>query len=337
MQRWRHFSFSISWTFKRFEMGSIGNPKVINRVVNVLYNIGFWHQGDIPTARELRSKLFYGIYYSLFVLSTVVGGIINEEIGKQVFLLEALLISSVLFIKFGFLIWNQRRILDLLHRIGTFSVRNDNLVEILNGKLGGFSKCLYALIAAEAITCLEVIIIPFVGSEQNLFLEIAFPWDYKNSEIAYWAAHIFVLVATVLSMLITILSMIIWYLLLSCSLRYTILDSELKKIGQMGDEIKVSKKMRHNMYARDLIECVVVHLHTKEYENDVSPSELVTHSLQYFDRLTDELGSFLSEIFFIQFGTSGLCICASIYCLIFVSDLSEFLYHIRLHFVPFHF
>lgn len=39
-------------------------------------------------------------------------------------------------------------------------------------------------------------------------------------------------------------------------------------------------------------------------------------------RLINELESFFSNLFFIQIGTSALCICGSVYCVAFVNQLS---------------
>lgn len=42
-------------------------------------------------------------------------------------------------------------------------------------------------------------------------------------------------------------------------------------------------------------------------------------NISVFIRLINEVSEFCSPIFFIQFGTSGLCICGSVYSLAFVN------------------
>ncbi|XP_037032708.1 odorant receptor 94b-like [Bradysia coprophila] len=278
-------------------MYSIGIDKVISAIINFFYFIGLWHRGATATARERRTKLLYYICNSLFLVSLVAGAITNEEVGKKIFLAEASIVVIVLNVKLGLLIWKQNRIVNLLNRVCNFTVRCDEDLEFFNRTKGEFIKFIISFIVMETIACFEVTLIPLVRSEKNLVIEIGFPWDYKSSEIAFWTATIFLLPATVVTSIASFLSMIIWYLLLSCSLRYDILGSEMKRMGQKSEPMKLSEKQKHNLFEQHLKECVVVHLHTRE--------------------LTEEVGSFFAEIFLIQFGTSALCICGSIYCLVF--------------------
>ncbi|XP_037039775.1 odorant receptor Or2-like [Bradysia coprophila] len=63
----------------------------------------------------------------------------------------------------------------------------------------------------------------------------------------------------------------------------------------------MTEKKQQAIFYQDLVASIEAHLHLR--------------------RLIDELESFLSNLFLLQFATSGLCICGSIYCLAF--DISD--------------
>ncbi|XP_037032673.1 odorant receptor 94a-like [Bradysia coprophila] len=274
--------------------------KVIQQTVSLLYYIGIWHRGDEPTAKELRTKFFYCIYYLMFLVSLVVGSVVSEKEDEAIFLVEASIAIAVLTVKLWYLIWKQKPILDLLNQIGVFSIRYEADVGVFNVKLRQFRKFVLLVCVMATVACFEVLFVPFVAKKKNLIFEIGFPLDYKNSEIAFWIANSFILTECVLSMITTFFFILIWYLLLSCSLRYNLLGSELKKLGQIISEETndaISEKRKQIIFMQDLKASIVAHLHLK--------------------KLTDDLDSFSSNMFFLQFGTSGLCIYRSVYCLAF--------------------
>ncbi|XP_037050106.1 odorant receptor Or2-like [Bradysia coprophila] len=91
----------------------------------------------------------------------------------------------------------------------------------------------------------------------------------------------------------------------------------MKNMGQVSSEnVKMTETQRHIKFFEDLKTSINAHLLLRELVNDV------------------EL--FFSDLFFIQFGTSGLSICGSIYCLAF--DVGDNLLERFVHlFVAFYF
>ncbi|XP_037032787.1 odorant receptor 94b-like [Bradysia coprophila] len=281
-------------------MSHVQIDNVISQMVSLFYYIGFWHRGDEPTAKELRWKFFYCIYYIVFVASMVVGSMISEKDDETIFMVESSITVGVFNVKLWFLIWKQKPILDLLHRICVFSIRYEEDFRFFNVKLRVFRKFVIFFCIMASVACLEVLLAPFIASKKIIIFEIGFPLDYKNSEIAFWIANSFILTECVLSMITTFFSILIWYLLLSCSLRYNLLGRELKRLGQIISEDsknEISEKQKHTIFMQDLKASIDAHLHLK--------------------KLTDDLESFTSHMLFLQFGTSGLCICGSVYCLAF--------------------
>lgn len=236
--------------------------KMMRQIISLFYRIGFWHRGSEASVGELLIKLFYCIYQFLFVISLVVGAIINEK--ESILLVEGLIIVALLSFKMWFIIWKQKQIVELLNRICVFSIRNDDDFTFVNKKLGKFIKFVIVLVFACIFgILLEVTVIPFVGSEKTLFLKIGFPWDWKNNEAAFWAANAFLFTELMLSMTAVPFSITIWYLMLICSLRYEVLASDLRSMGQTNE--KLSEKENQNVFLYNLKTSMVAHLQLREY------------------------------------------------------------------------
>ena len=223
-------------------MHSIQIPKAIALIISFFYLIGFWHRGEKPTVKEIRLKLFYCIYYALFFLSIVVGAIINEEMDQSIFLAELSMGVGVMCLQLWLLIWKQNEILNLLNRVSVFSIQDDDDHDVFTEKVRGFMKFVFVFMTTlTTADFLMSVVYPLVGSERTLFIEIAFPLDYKNSDIAFFIAAVWFFTETFLTMSVIYFSVIIWYVLLICALRYEILGSELKRMGQISENVKVTE------------------------------------------------------------------------------------------------
>ncbi|XP_037039738.1 putative odorant receptor 71a [Bradysia coprophila] len=280
-------------------MHSIRIHKVIDRMISFFRRIGIWHGEDWPTVAQLRLKSFYCIYYLFFLFSFFIGAISKETVDESVFLAEVSIIVMVFTIKIWMLIWKQKQIMTLLSRICVFSIRNDEEFKFFTDKVENFIKFVNVFACASAGAAVGCSVFPFVGDKRSLLLDLAFPMDWKSSEIGFWLAYIFFVTEMVLSLLALPFSVIIWYLLLHCSLRYKILGMEIRKMGQRisGNKVKISEKERQTIFYQDLLVAIADHLHLRE--------------------IIGEVEEFLSKLFLLQFATSGLCICGSIYCLAF--------------------
>lgn len=236
-------------------MHSIRVHKVINRKISWFRLFGFWHPGNEPTARKWRLKFFYCIYHPLFCLSLGTGAITNENRDKSIFLTEIFIAMSVISVKLWTLVWKQRQIEELLDGICVFSIRDDNDFSVFNKKLEKFMNFTVAFSFSMVFGCfLEAAILPFLGNERTLFFNIAFPFDWRNNEIAFWMANIFIFTQMFIVAHTALFSVIIWYLLLNCALRYEVLGSEVTKMGY-----------QQNSFLQDLSASIGGHLRLRKY------------------------------------------------------------------------
>ncbi len=266
-------------------MHSIRINKVINQMISLFYRIGFWHRGEKATTNEQGFKALYCIYHFLFTISLAVTAITTEESDESVFLAEYSIIAFVLSVKLCVLIWNQKRILELLNQICVFSIRYDDDFTFINKKLKIFGDfVVFASTAAWFTGFCEAIVAPFIGSERTLFFKIAFPWDWKNNDIAYCVAYLFMFSEVFLSLTTASINILIWYLMFNCSLLYQVLGSELTKMGQIDGkkDLKISKKAKQHLYVMELNVAIDAHRHITEYIQDRYARSVPVLNLKHF-------------------------------------------------------
>lgn len=238
------------------------------QIIFLLQYIGFWHRGDEATVRELVIKWSYCVYYSLFVVSLAIGGIRSENGDEAIFLIEIAVIVSVLAYKLCVLTWKQNQIVVLLNRISIFSIKYDEDLTIFNGKIESFMKFVKVfLISFFVALFFEVAVAPFLNIENTLFFAIAFPLDWKQNIIAFWIANIFLFTEIGLCVAPLLFAITIWYLMLNCSLRYKIMQGELRNLGRTSDggRADASDKAWHKAFSQDLKSSIDRHILLRGY------------------------------------------------------------------------
>lgn len=249
-------------------MHSIRIDNVINQMISFFYRIGFWHRGEKATTIELTIKAFYCVYQFLFTVSLAVGAITTKESDESVFLAEISIAVFILSVKLWVLIWKQKRILELLNRICVFSMRYSDDFTFVNKKLKRFLNfVVFASIGLYVTGFSEVVALPLVANEKMLFFKITFPLDWKNSDIAYLIACIFLATELFLTITAFLFNGIMWYLMLNCSLRYQVLASQLRKMGHTSEikNIIISETVKQVLYFEDLQAAIDANLHIRKY------------------------------------------------------------------------
>lgn len=238
--------------------------KSVQRIIEFLYRTSFWNRHDDETFGQKTLKIFYSIYYSLAIISMVVGAVTTENNNERIMLAETGIMTVVFIVKLLYLIWRKKEILELLNQLCCYWVDDRDTFISINDKLNNFMKFLTAL-SAFACLCLfcETFVAPFVGKEKTIFFPIAFPLDWRHNEFAYWMAFTFLGTAMAMTAISLLFSMILWYLMANCSWRYDALGQEMKKMGEMqlDDE---SADVR-DIYCQELARVIKSHSHLKEY------------------------------------------------------------------------
>lgn len=233
-------------------------------MISLFYRTGIWHRGNTPTVKEIVIKFLYSIYCSLMLPSFAVGAIKSENKNESIFLAEYSIADVVVVAKLWLLIWKQNEILNLLNGVCVFSIRHDDDHKRFDDRLRVFVTFAFVFVIATAIAgTLGSTVLSVVGNEKKLFIKIGFPLDYQNNDIAFWLATTFLFTANLWYVMAVIFTVIIWYLLFVCALRYEVLGSELKILGQISNEADGNKSDKQTR--KRFFEDLMTSIHTQLY------------------------------------------------------------------------
>nr|QGW45408.1 odorant receptor 35 [Bradysia odoriphaga] len=276
-------------------MHSVQVHRVIDQVISIFYWVGYWHRGDCPTAKEFGTKVISCVYYLLFGMSLAVAGLKSGNSDESIFLWESCLVILISTAKILILIHKQKQIVRSLNLIGVFSIRDAEDVIYYNFKLGRFMKFVVTFLCVTVCAIMFANGVPFFSSERTMIVDFAFPLDWRKGGTEFWISYTFITTEIVLTFSAVLFTVVIWYLMLLCSLRYELIGREIVKNGQKGERLSVMEK--HNLFRKDIESSIIAH--------------------QRLRGLIDELVSFVSKLFLLQFGTGASCVCLSVYCLAF--------------------
>nr|QGW45420.1 odorant receptor 47 [Bradysia odoriphaga] len=292
--------------------------KFFSQLISFFHRFGFWHRGNEANVRELIVQFILCFYHLSFVVALVIGATRGENGDQGIFLMEIAVAVGVTNVKLFAMVLKQKQILVLINRIGSFSIKHDEDYNIFNARIESFVKFVKVfMVTFYVVVFFEVGVAPFLNNEYTLFFQIAFPLDWKHNAIYFWIANIFLGTGVGLSGAPIMFSATVWYLLLICSSRYDALANELRNMGRLKEQERVgasNESWNHKVFLQDLISSIDRLLHLRGLINDVE--------------------AFCSFLFFVQLGTSGLCICGSVYALAFSlgNNLLEFIIHVYILF-----
>lgn len=247
-------------------MYSIQIHTVLKKLLSFYYLMGFWYRGKVPTIKEKMLRMFYSIYLLSVLISLIIATATNENVDLAIFSCECGIADAVLCVKLWMFIWKQKQIQEILNQISVFSMQNYELFKDFENKLEKPMKFASICFRAFFVYTFLIGIGPFVGTERKFFVDFALPLDYKNNEIAFWIAYVYLTTVAALGIIITVsTSVVIGYLMFHCSLRYEVLGSELRIMGRIASNGKegMTEKEKQRQFLRDLIASIDSYRHLR--------------------------------------------------------------------------
>lgn len=246
--------------------------KRINQMMELFYRLGLWHRGDEATGVETGIKLFYSIFHSLYTMSIMAGAITTDNSDESIFLVLCAILMGVMSFKLSCIIWRKKQILELLHRICIYSIVDQEDFTLVDDQVKSFMKfgTFFISFSYFAAIC-AVLVVPFLGSEKTLFVNLGLPLDWKNNELHYWIAFTFATFGMFLSSITLLFSLIIWYLMVHCALKYNVLGNYIRKmgvigtVGAKGNQRRMPEEVKQNLFQQDLITVINSHQDIKKY------------------------------------------------------------------------
>lgn len=247
-------------------MFKIEGHKQIDRIISVFYFIGLWH-GNRNVFCNWASKIWHIVVYVYYPIALLLGGLISDNETERVFLGVVGIVTVVLSVRFYYIIWKKDEIVGFIREIGTFSMTDNGEFNEVNNNIKGFMKFVSYLefVLLCAVIGLSIVSLPIFSNEKHLPFNIYFPLDWKQSEVVYWIAYIFVMYEVVLSWMCTLFNVIVWYLMMSCATKYKLLGNKFRKMGFDGRTL-ISVSGKQDLFLEELIELIKDHQNLQKYK-----------------------------------------------------------------------
>lgn len=215
-------------------MSKIGIPKRINQIISIFYFIGLWHDDNYSNSRKLASNVWFLVAFVCYIISVAAGAVLSENEAESIFLANISIIAFNLTIRLYYWQWKQDEIINFIEQFGTHSIDDSKLFNQIDKKIGNFVKfaTIFKFMTTAAI--LTIIGLPIVSNEKRLPLNIYIPFNWKESDILFCVAFLFFVYEMILAITFILFNLIIWYLLINSAIKYEILGTEFRRIGEEG-------------------------------------------------------------------------------------------------------
>lgn len=245
-------------------MSRIGIHDTIKQIIATFYRLRFWDIRNRTSFRETGLQLFHFIYFASFVALMAIGACINIDKDEYIFLTVAAMINGVVVFKMAYIIWKKNEILSFIHELCNHRSINDieKFIEF-NSKLKKFMIFAKSFIWLCVIGVSFALFVPVISAEKKLVFNIGLPTDWKNNEIVFWVAHIYIIVGCIYSSLSLLLSIVIWYVMMNSAIKYEMLEDQLRKSGVQKENITEVEKQKFLL--EDLIAAIRIHLTVNKY------------------------------------------------------------------------
>lgn len=293
-------------------------PDVVRRFKSMYYAVGLWNGKGKVTVLQV----FYFTFFSAFNLSSVVGVSTSENTDNAVFLTVIVLIIFIQSYRLYFIIGKQNQILEFMSRVCVNSTDNYDAFRGATNKIRNMCRLALSFLGISYTLCVGVVVLPVI--RKKLLFDIAFPWDYRIHEFAFWMAYGLVAGSYILSITLLIFVCMIWYMMQIFVVKYDILGKEFQSLGkEMNGENRTTSQGNRASYIRRLIEGIKRLETINEYAKNRHAFKNVFENhffLLLLIRQLDEFESTFSSLFLLQIITSSMCICGATFVLSFVSQ-----------------
>lgn len=237
--------------------------KGIIQFITIFQCLAFWVDGNETLCSQIV-KYFHFLFFTSFVISLGTGAFITEEMEDSVFLLAAFVAVLVHFGSFFHILWRGNEIFRLIYQIGTINFTHHEEYIRVNGTMNNLMKFAKCVLMLSVITFALSFIFYGVEGRKRLFLNIAFPLDWKNSEIGYWVTFSYLVIEIIYCTVIFFLNIIIWFLMHSLTIKYDILGNQLRRMGSSTTGQKISAARKQHLFLQNLIETIKAHQKMQE-------------------------------------------------------------------------
>lgn len=205
-----------------------------------------------------------------FAICLIAGAVNSQDKDDAIFSGEATIVILVHTYRLYYIIWKKEEILMLIQETGTYYINDLDVFIQIRNKMRNLIKFAIYYILMLFLAVAFISIVPAVSKTKTLAINIAFPFDWKNSEIVYWLAHLYIVVECFLACIVSLLSVIIWYIMQSLACQYEVLGTQLKQLGLGIKSVIIqdsSELVNQKLFVQNLIVAIKTRQSIGQYEH----------------------------------------------------------------------
>lgn len=230
----------------------------IKKIKTIFQCFGWWDFKEGKTFIK-RMQFFFFVFYICCPVSMLAGALITNDRQESVSLMTVGIASSVHVFRLFCIIWKKSEILGFIHQADSLSTEDHEELNRINKKLENFVT--FAKVLIISVFFALYLFLAEAGIEKKLPFNIGFPLDYRNSEIGYWTAFVYLGIQILYTTVICLFTVTIWYLMLIFSINYELLGKRMRRSGMTKERntktkpietLNISEEEKHN-FQQDLI------------------------------------------------------------------------------------
>ncbi len=245
-------------------MFTIEVHKIVNQMISYLYLFGIWQNESHSRFRVWCSRVWYLLAYGYVAIAIALGSMTTDNENEVVFLAVLAIVAFVLELRLYLFLWRKDEIFGFIRKMGVHSIKDDEEYSHVNDKINNFMKFVsfYEITLFCSVVMMSSSALPFIVSERRLPVSYYFPFDWHGNTFNYVIAYAFVVYGLMLTCYIAITNTIVWYLMMSCGVKYLILGNEFRNIG--SDCMKESVATLEDLFLLELIDLIKKHKELQE-------------------------------------------------------------------------
>lgn len=239
----------------------------ISRILNVFHLCGMWQNGSENVYRAFLRKSAFRLWSTSLAFSYASEAFQNPDISAATYSGVCAVISSVLIVKLETILNKKKEINEFLRQlcVHNFST-DDKCFKQTEEKLNQFMKLVNIFLVLIALGIFSLLIAPAFTTEKNLPIYIWLPLSWKNTTIGYCISYMYLVCTMSYCMIPISFTAIIWYIMLNCSIKYKLLEDELRNIdatvaGMQQQQFETEKQQKNY---QKLIILIETHRNIKE-------------------------------------------------------------------------
>lgn len=165
----------------------------------------------------------------------------NPDKSNKIYSGVCALIASVLIVKLENILNKRKEINEFLRQLCVHCLTDDKDFMETEVKLNQFVKLIHIFLVSVLAGIISLLVAPAFTSEKSLPIYLWLPFGWRDSNVGYCVSYVYLVGTMLYSMIPISFTVIIWYIMLNCSIKYKLLESQLRNIETETQQLSHQK------------------------------------------------------------------------------------------------